>query len=125
MKEVKLDMYNRLTIVNSLSTEKGDVGKLRKIMKILDAIEPSAEEKEAMGMKQVPNGGVQWDPEKGIELVSIKIDSGDFEIMLSILNAKNDWPADRRIVDMFNRLDAAESVSRSVKKTVARKKQAH
>ena len=90
---IKLNINERIQLINLLNEFKGNISGLYKIIKLMDQIEISDKDKKAVDFKLIPAGNgmmtYTWDKrkekEKGVEL-----DDGQIGFVKQIIEAKNE-----------------------------------
>jgi len=68
MFKLKLDNWQRLTLLTLVGGIQGDVATMRKAMTLLDTLELNESEKEEIGLTANENGSVSWKTEKEWEV---------------------------------------------------------
>ena len=103
---LNLNTWQRMTLVTMTNGVKGDLRTVRKALKALDVLEMTAEEREAVGLTEHPNGAVTWtDAAHRFEL-DVPDDMATF--LRTQVEAKTDWPATVDVVDLAEQLGIEE-----------------
>jgi hypothetical protein len=99
---LNINTWQRIQLELLIGEVKGPAATVRKAVKLLDVLEMSKDEKEAVGLRQV-QGGMVWDEPD--HLFSIEIKDGNLEVFLrELVKQKEDWPANRHALDLIDQL---------------------
>ena len=103
---LNLNTWQRMTLVTMTNGVKGDLRTVRKALKALDVLEMTAEEREAVGLTEHPNGAVTWtDAAHRFEL---EVDDNTAAFLRQQVEAKTDWPVSADVVDLCEQLGIKE-----------------
>lgn len=103
---LNLNTWQRVQLELLVGAVKGAASTVRKAVKLLDVLEMSDAEKEEVGFRAV-NGGFVWD--KPDHLFEIEIRDGNLEtFMRELVKQKEDWPANRNAISLFDQLGIEE-----------------
>ena len=102
MKQLDLTTFERMTLAQWVNQQKGDLRKIRQLIKLLDKLELSEQEKRAVGWVQVENQMMWKDKERTFDL---EFEDDQFDLLLPALEGK--WPADRVVLAMLEKLEEA------------------
>ena len=104
---LELTTFERLTLGNWVAQQKGDLRQIRQWIQVLDVLELSEAEKNAVGYVQHPNGQAVWkETERTFE---IALEYALFALLQPALKAP--WPANRLILAMLDKIEAARGSS--------------
>ena len=103
---LKLNVWQRMTLLGTVSATRGDLRVVRKALKALDVLEMTAEEREAVGLTEHQSGAVTWtDAGHRFELDA----TDDVTAFLrEQVEAKSDWPVSADVVDLCEQLGVKE-----------------
>jgi len=100
--ELQLNTWQRVQLELLVGGVKGDASTVRKAVKLLDVLEMTDSEREQVGLRFV-EGGMVWD--KPNHLFTVEIKDGNLEAFLrQLVKQKEDWPANRHAIDLFDQL---------------------
>lgn len=103
---LNLNTWQRMTLVTMTNGVKGDLRTVRKALKALDVLEMTAEEREAVGLTEHPNGAVTWtDAAHRFEL---DVDDNTAAFLRQQVEARTDWPVSADVVDLCEQLGVKE-----------------
>ncbi len=103
---LKLNTWQRMTLLTMVNNVKGDLRTVRKALKALDVLEMTAEEREAVGLTEHPNGAVTWtDAGHRFEL---EVDDNTTAFLRQQVEAKTDWPVSADVIDLCEQLGIVE-----------------
>ena len=102
----ELNVFQRIVIVQVLSTWRGTIDKLKPISTAVDAIELTDEEKKIVNYK-VTEQRIVWDRKKEEEVGSkvIELEDDVFISMHEYLRSYNRWEPDSELLELFDILD--------------------
>ena len=101
-----LNTWQRMTLLTMVNNVKGDLRTVRKALKAIDVLEMTADEREAVGLTEHPNGAVTWtDAGHRFEL-DVPDDVATF--LRTQVEAKTDWPVSADVVDLCEQLGIVE-----------------
>ena len=104
MKELKVGIWDRIMLTNILLGGSSDAEGLRKTFKILDAgIEIGEKEAKEIKLRE-DKGLVVWDDKK-VFIKLVKLEDAEFDYLREVLNNKTDWPKDRRVVELLDKVN--------------------
>jgi len=103
MKALDLTTFERMTLAQWVNQQKGDLRKIRQLIKLLDKLELSEEEKRAVGWVQVDNQ-MMWKAKDRV--FDLEFEDAEFDLLLPALKAE--WPADRVVLAMLEKLEEAK-----------------
>ena len=102
MINLQLTTFERLTLVGWVAQQKGDLRAIRQWIQVLDVLELSEAEKAEVGFVLHPDGRAMWEePERTFEL---ELEDAQFALLQQALKAE--WPANRLILQMLDKLEA-------------------
>ena len=104
--QLKLNTWQRMTLVTMTNGVKGDLRTVRKALKALDVLEMTAEEREAVGLTERPNGAVTW--ADGGRRFELEVDDDVAAWLREQVTAKSDWPVSADVVDLCEQLGVRE-----------------
>lgn len=105
--QLNLTTWQRLTLLQMLGRVQGDLRTVRKALKLIDLLELSPEEQEAIGLQAAPDGTIRW-TDDGARF-EIEISDGNLATFLrEQVEARTDWPATADVVDLAEQLGIAE-----------------
>ena len=105
---LNLTTWQRLTLLQMMSGVQGDLRTVRKALKLIDVLELTPEEQEAIGLQAAPDGTIRWS-DNGQRL-ELEIADGNLATFLKEqVEAKKDWPATADVVDLAEQLGIGES----------------
>jgi hypothetical protein len=67
-KTLQLSIWERMWLLSFAGQQSGAVWELRKWMRLVETLEPTAKEREALNMVELPNGSFNWDAQKAKSL---------------------------------------------------------
>ena len=103
---LNLNTWQRMTLLTMVNNVKGDLRTVRKALKAIDVLEMTAEEREAVGLTEHPNGAVTWtDAAHRFEL---EVDDNTAAFLRTQVEAKTDWPVSADVVDLCEQLGVKE-----------------
>jgi len=107
MKTVQLTAFERLMIIDVLGGVKGDLNTIRRAIKVAENIDLTEVQRKTIELEYTP-AGVKWNPKKAKKMDKCKFDleDADFSFIKSKLNTKDDWPADKRIMEMLDKINS-------------------
>lgn len=103
---LNLNTWQRLMLRALVATTHGDLRKIRQGLKALDVLEPTAEERQLVGLVDHPDGGSTWT--EGGQRFELEFSDEAIELMRELVAAKNDWPMTRDVVDLCEQLGVKE-----------------
>jgi len=106
MIELELTTWERVQLYAVLGAQRGDVALIRRLIKVLDMLELTDDEKEAVGYEDISAGAAKW--EKRDHIFIIMLEKEQFNLLVEIAKDFKDWPASRFVVDLFDKLEAAK-----------------
>lgn len=101
-----LDTWQRMTLLTMVNNVKGDLRTVRKALKAIDALEMSAEEREAVGLTEHPTGAITW--KDGAHRFELEVDDNTAAFLRAQVEAKSDWPVSGDVVDLCEQLGIEE-----------------
>lgn len=113
--KLNLTTWQRIMAVQALNAQAGHISLIRKALKLLDILELSAEEAQAVKLRELPEGGFGWeDLDRRFEL-EVK----DRELASHLgraVRAYDRWPVGqaKAIVDLFTQLGIEEAVDENL-----------
>ena len=109
MLKLELTTWQRIMAVQALNAQAGHISLIRKALRLLEILELSAEEREAVKLSELPDGGYTWqDTERRFEL-----EIRDRELAAHLkraVGAYDRWPVEqaRLVADLFAQLGVDE-----------------
>ncbi len=103
MKTLKLDVNERLLIVNVLSGVRGNVSVLRQAIKVIDIVDLSEKERNKINLRREKDM-LRWDDEKGVKK-TFDFEDAEFIFLKEKMSTKTDYPVDKRIVVFLDKLE--------------------
>lgn len=104
--KLNLNTWQRVTLLTLVSSARGDLRAVRKALKALDVLEMTAEEREAVGLTERPNGAVTW--ADGGRRFELEVDDDVAAWLREQVTAKADWPVSADVVDLCEQLGVRE-----------------
>ncbi len=106
--QFNLTTWQRLTLLQMMNGMQGDLRTVRKALKLIDVLELTPEEQEAIGLQAAPDGTIRW-TDNG-QRFEMEIADGNLVAFLKEqVEAKRDWPAVADVVDLAEQLGIGES----------------
>jgi len=102
MKALALNTFERMTLAQWVNQQKGDLRKIRQLIKLLDKLELSEKEKREVGCVQIENQMMWKDKDR---IFGLEFEDTEFDLLLPALEGK--WPADRVVLAMLEKLEEA------------------
>ena len=106
MKTLTLGINDRLLIKSVLLGLRGGADILRQIFRVVDIVDLSEEEEKKINLRQ-EGMKLLWDDDEEIN-TKFKFEDADFEFMKKHVNAKNDYPADKRTIALIDKINKKE-----------------
>ena len=101
-----VNTWQRMTLLTMVNNVKGDLRTVRKALKAIDVLEMTADEREAVGLTEHPNGAVTWtDAGHRFEL---EVDDNTGAFLRHQVEVKSDWPVSADVVDLCEQLGIEE-----------------
>lgn len=107
MKTLHLTTWERTSLAGFIAQQRGDLAQLRRFMRLLDILELDDEDRAAVGWKETENGQAAWvEAEHEFEL---EFEDADFDLLAKTALPFNGWPANRLVVTMLDKIEAAKT----------------
>lgn len=101
--QLNLTTWQRLTLLQMMNGVQGDLRTVNKALKLVDLLELSPEEQEAIGLQATPDGAIRW-ADNG-QRFELEVKDGNLATFLKEqVEAKKDWPAIADVVDLAKQL---------------------
>lgn len=109
MKTLSLTVWERLQLAGVLGEQRGNLAQIRRYLRVLDAVELSEAERLEIGLQIVQQDGqppqFRWREDAGE--FNIELEDADFDILAEATHSYDQWPANRLIVTMLDKIEAA------------------
>lgn len=108
MKTLTLNIWERVQLTSLTAQQRGNPQQYRKSIRVLDVVELSEDEREAVGYKETVTGGrldFNWEREQDFEL---SFEDADYKTLVTAATSFTGWPADRRVGTLLDKLGVAE-----------------
>ena len=102
MINLQLTTFERLTLVGWVAQQKGDLRAIRQWIQVLDVLELSEAEKAEVEFVQHPDGRAVW--KESEQTFELELEDAQFALLQQALKAE--WPANRLILQMLDKLEA-------------------
>jgi len=103
---LNLNTWQRVTLLAVVNNVKGDLRTVRKALRAIDVLEMDADDRDAVGLTERPNGAVTWtDAGHRFEL---ELDDNTAAFLRQQVEAKSDWPVSADVVDLCEQLEVKE-----------------
>lgn len=101
--QLNLTTWQRLTLLQMMNGVQGDLRTVNKALKLIDLLELTPEEQEAIGLQATPDGTIRW-ADNG-QRFELEVKDGNLAAFLKEqVEAKQDWPAVADVVDLAEQL---------------------
>lgn len=102
-KQLELTTFERVSLAQWIGQQTGDLRRIRYLIRVLDKLELSDEEKRAVGWVQVEKQLMWKDKDRSFQL---EFEDAEFELLSPALEGQ--WPADRFILGMLEKIEEAK-----------------
>jgi len=107
MKQLSLTTWERAQLIALVNQQSGDLTKLRRWLRVLDVVDLSEDEKEAVGWEDLADGRSKW--EDGDRLWELHFEDADFALLATTAIEYPRWPVLSKIVDMLDTLEKVKN----------------
>lgn len=113
MKTLNLTVWERLQLSNVLSEQRGNLAQIRRYLRVLDAVELNETERLEIDLQVVQQDGQppQFHWREGAGKFDIELEDADFDILAEVVRSYVRWPANRLIVAMLDKIEAAAAAA--------------
>lgn len=101
--KLNLTTWQRLTLLQMMNGVQGDLRTVHKALKLIDLLELSPEEQEAIGLQVTPDGTIRW-TDNGKRFEQEVKDGNLVAFLKEQVEARTDWPAVADVVDLAEQL---------------------
>lgn len=108
MKTLTLDIWERVQLTTLMAQQRGNPAQYRRSIRVLDVVELSEEEREAVGYEATVTDGrldFNWKHEWKYEL---SFEDADWKTLTAAVTSFGGWPTDRRVGALLDKLGIAE-----------------
>jgi len=113
MKTLRLTVWERLQLANVLNEQRGNLAQIRRYLRVLDAVELNEKERLKIDLQVVQRDGrppqFQW--REDADKFDIELEDADFDILAEVVRSYVQWPANRLIVTMLDKIEAAAAAT--------------
>lgn len=104
---INLSVNERLVVANVVGAIGGTIEDIRNGISIIDKITLTDEEREKIGLSQ-QGTSIKWQDSEEVDAAEFDFSDAEYALLKGTMNRKSDWPMDKRITILFDKINRTE-----------------